>query len=110
MHGMIGQEDASEPIYATHVTDLALHEPSTISTVPLSSFGVGPVGLSVHDTLPTNHLNHGIVQALTGLDVSDHSIPLKPSGVVLPVGLSVHDTLSTNHHGIVQALTCLDID
>jgi hypothetical protein len=110
-HGMMGQEDASEPTYATPVTGLTLHESSSIVTVLQSSFAILPVGSSIHDTLPINHLNNGILQELTGLNVSDHSIPLKPSGVVLPVDLSAHDTLTDHlNHGIVQALTGLDID
>jgi hypothetical protein len=108
MHSMMGQQEASEPIYAPHVTGLVLHEPSTISTAPLSLTGVLPVGLSVHDTLPTNHIDHGILQALTNLDID---VSDSKTGV-LPVGLSVHDILPTNHsdHGILQALTNLDID
>jgi len=68
-----------------------------------SVVAAAPVGLSVHDTLTTNHLSHSILQTLTG----DHLITPSSSGVVVPVGLSVHDTLTTNHlsHGILETLT-----
>ena len=94
MHWPMEQEDASDATYATHVTGtfgspvgasssifgsptlshLTLHEPSTISTVPLS-YGVLPVGASVHDTLPINHsINHGILQASTNLELHGAAI------------------------------------
>ena len=108
MHWMMGQEDASEPTYTTHGNGLALNEPSTISAVPLLSSGLLPVGLSVHDTLPTENFNDGILPPLTGLDIN---VSDSKTGV-LPAGLLVHDTLPTGNFndGILPALTGLDIN
>src|SRR5262249_4307692 len=58
------------------LSDLTLHEPSTISTGPLSSDGVLPVGvyhgalqaLTGDGVLPIG-VYHGALQALTGLDI-----------------------------------------
>jgi hypothetical protein len=103
----MGQEEASEPTYTTHVKGLALHEPST-TTVPLFSSGVLPDGRPIHDILLTDHINDGILPAVTDLDIN---VSDAKSGI-LPEGLSVHDTLLTDHinDGILQAVTDLGIN
>src|SRR6516225_1226724 len=87
--------------------------------MPLSSYGILPVGASVHDALPINHSNPlSSPEVLpVGASVHDtlpinHSNPLS-SHEVLPVGASVHDTLPTNNpipHLILEAPPNLDID